>query len=271
MDDRTITAYRPGASFPAVSVTGDRCDLMCDHCRGAHLRGMTPAANHGDLLKKASEIKRKGGNGMLISGGCDLSGRVPLLRYEDEIRKAAGMGLELNVHAGLVNREEAKRLVDSGISVFSVDVHQDPAIIKNVLHLTRGPEAYAETMDAIIEAGGRVVPHVTVGFGTADLILSAELLKSRNITEITLLALVPTDGTDVHAPVPREGVLEAVSVLTEMGFTVTLGCMRSRDALLEIGCIKAGVRKIANPSVRTVRWAEDNGFKVAEIGKCCSF
>ena len=271
MDGRTITAYRPGRSFPAVSVTGGACDLMCDHCRGAHLRNMAPAAGPGGILKKASEVKKSGGTGLLISGGCDLSGRVPLLRLAGEMREAAAMGLELNVHAGLVNAEEARRLVACGVSVFSVDVHQDPAVIRNVLHLSRGPEAYAETIDAIIGAGGRVVPHITAGFGTADLMFSAELLRSRNIMEATLLALVPAEGTEVHAHLPREAVIEAASMLMGRGFSVTLGCMRRRDHLLEIGCIEAGVRKIANPSARTIRWASDNGFEVTETRKCCSF
>jgi len=271
MDGRTITAYRPGHSFPAVSVTGGGCDLMCDHCRGAHLRNMASVADPGGILRKASEIRGNGGTGMLISGGCDLGGRVPLLRFEDEIGGAAGMGLEINVHTGLVNINDAERLVACGVSAFSVDVHQDPAVIRNVLHLTCGPEAYAETIDSIVSAGGRVVPHITAGFGTADLVLSAELLRSRNITEITLLALVPAEGTEVQAHVPRESVIGAASLLMGMGFAVTLGCMRGRDHNTEIGCIEAGVRKIANPSARTVRWARDNGFEVVEIRKCCSF
>jgi uncharacterized radical SAM superfamily protein len=266
-----ITAYRPGGSFPAVSVTGRGCDLMCGHCRGAHLRGMADVRDPAELLRKATEIKQNGGTGMLISGGCDKDGRVPLLSFENEIRTIAAMGLELNVHAGLVNADGAKRLRDAGVSVFSVDVHQDPSVIKGVLNLDRGPEAYRETIDGILSAGGRVVPHVTVGFGTADMMLSAELLRSRKIEDITLLALVPASGTDVHAHIPREAAMSSVRLLRDMGLRVTLGCMRGRDSTLETECIAAGIRRIANPSVRTVRWAEENGFTVKEVRKCCSF
>jgi len=231
---------------------------------------MAPVRDPEDLFTKAIKVRESGGTGMLISGGCDLNGTVPLRPLADAIKKAAEAGLEINVHPGLVNAGEAERLVNAGISAFSVDIHQDPSVIRNVLHLDLGPEAYGETIDNIVSAGGRVVPHLTVGFGTADLLLSAELLKGRNIMNVTLLALVPAEGTEIHCGVPRESVVGAVTLLRGMGFEVTLGCMRGRDHILEEECIRAGVRKIANPSVRTVRWAEQNGFTVKEIKKCCS-
>ena len=48
---RRITFFLPGmfiqnglsGKYPAVSITGSRCDLMCDHCQGKLLESMIPA------------------------------------------------------------------------------------------------------------------------------------------------------------------------------------------------------------------------------------
>ena len=267
--DEKIFAFRPGKVFPATSVTGHGCDQMCLHCKGYHLRNMHSATTSDELLKLAEKVKNGGGGGMLISGGCDLRGTVPLNSFIPTIRRISEMGLEVNVHSGFLSPKEAKDLADAGVTVFSMDVHQDPTIISNVLNLQETPDRYGETIDNIINAGGRIVPHITIGFGAEDLLFSISLLKEKNIKEIVVLALVPTPGTDVYAP-SEDGVLAAINILIESGFDVTLGCMRSRDyTKVETECIKMGIRRIANPSMKTVKWAEENGFEVEEIKKCC--
>ncbi|MHA2086550.1 MAG: hypothetical protein ACXABD_22645, partial [Candidatus Thorarchaeota archaeon] len=63
------------------SVTGMACSLMCDHCEGRLLKGMEPALDPETLLQKCTEAKEKGGEGVLISGGSDARGHVPLARF----------------------------------------------------------------------------------------------------------------------------------------------------------------------------------------------
>jgi len=267
--DGKIFAFRPGKAFPAVSVTGQGCDLKCLHCKGYHLKNMHPATTFDELLKMAEKVKNNEGTGMLISGGCDLRGMVPLHSSLSAIRRISDMGLEVNVHSGFLSEREAMDLVNAGVTVFSMDIHQDQMIISNVLNLQETSDRYGETIDNIINAGGRIVPHITIGFGAEDLLFSISLLKEKNIKEIVVLALVPTPGTDVYAP-SEDGVLAAINILVESGFDVTLGCMRSREyETVETECIKMGVRRIANPSLKTVKWAKENGFVVEEIKKCC--
>jgi len=223
------------------------------------------------MIRLVDEIVNSGGTGILVSGGCDVRGKVPLQRAEDAIRYAAGKGLKVNVHAGLIDRKEAERLVSAGVSAFSVDVHQDPDTIRSVLHLDTGPSVYADTIDNIIKAGGRPVAHLTVGFGTADLVLSADLVKKKGLKDVILLALVPTKGTMTeNSLVSEDAIVDSVKMLIGERFDVTLGCMRPRvHRDLEIRCIQAGVRNIANPSRGTISWARENGFKVVEKRTCC--
>jgi len=223
------------------------------------------------LFRLVDEIVNSGGNGMLVSGGCDIFGKVPLQRVEDAIRYAAAKSLKVNVHAGLINEKEAERLVSAGVSAFSVDVHQDPDIIRSVLHLDADPSVYADTIDSIIKANGRPVAHLTVGFGTADLMLSADLVKKKGLKDVILLALVPTKGTMTeNATISEDAIVDSVKMLIGEGSNVTLGCMRPRTHRnLEIRCIQAGVRNIANPSRGTISWARENGFNVVEKRTCC--
>ena len=142
-----------------------------------------------------------------------------------------------------------------------------------VLHLDRDPKDYSELLDILIATGVRVVPHLTVGFGYNDLALSADLVASKGLKDVVLLSMVPTEGTMVEESVISEdAVMDAVGILQEKGLNVILGCMRDRSLRgLEKRCIQAGVTRLANPSAETLRWAEENGYKVEKKKMCCCF
>ena len=72
---QAIRFYRPGKGFPTFSVTGSRCSLCCDHCAGRYLKGMNAVASPDELLVEAEKLKRRGGKGFLLSGGCDEDGK----------------------------------------------------------------------------------------------------------------------------------------------------------------------------------------------------
>jgi uncharacterized radical SAM superfamily protein len=271
-----LTVFSPDRTFPAVSVTGEACDLMCEHCKGTHLKGMLNASGADgriseNLFRIVDGILSSGGEGMLVSGGCDASGRVPVIDAIDAIRYAAGNGLKVNVHTGFITKGDAERLVKAGVNTFSADVHQDPAVIRDILHLDVRPDAYSDMLDNIVSAGGKAAVHLTAGFGEKDLRLSAELIGGKGFKEVVLLVLVPPRGTTAdNAPVSADTAAGAVRMLAGMGIEVTLGCMRPRVCRdLEVRCIEAGVRRIANPSRNTLAWAKDSGMRIIEKRTCC--
>jgi uncharacterized radical SAM superfamily protein len=234
---------------------------------------MTDVSNVPDMFGVIDSLISSGGEGILVSGGCDMNGSVPIMRATDAIGHATRNGLRVNVHTGFIKRDDAERLVAAGVREFSVDVHQDPDIIRDVLRLAVRPDAYSDLLDNIIAVGGRPVAHLTAGFGTADLEMSADLVKKKGLREGILLALVPTKGTITeHSLISEDAVVDAAKMLIDMNFEVTLGCMRPRvHRALERRCITAGVRKIANPSRGTISWALDNGMKVIVKRMCCCF
>jgi uncharacterized radical SAM superfamily protein len=210
-------------------------------------------------------------DGMLVSGGCDKRGIVPVMKAIDAIGRAVRNGLIVNIHAGLIGKDDAERLVNAGVRYFSVDVHQDPAVIKNGLDLDVPPSAYSDLLDNIINAGGTPVAHLTAGFGSYDLSASAELVKSKGLSDVILLALVPTKGTAVEDTlISEDAVLDAAKMLIDTGLEVTLGCMRPRShRSLEIKCIELGIRRMASPSRSTISWAAGKGMRVIEKRTCC--
>jgi len=258
---KTLVFCTPGSSFPSVSVTGDRCELMCEHCMGKHLMGMKDI----DTACLSAE------KGMLVSGGCDLSGAVPVFSQFERLRMISDEGMVLNVHMGFSPKEEIIEIGKLNV-IFSVDIHQDPGVISSVLHLDRSPAVYSQLLDTMISTGKKVIPHITVGFGTDDLYLSGKLVKSKGLDKIVLLTMVPTEGTAVEdVMIPEDAILSAVDMLIEMGLDVTLGCMRDRRLrTLERRCIERGVSRIANPSKETMNWAKDNGYEIIEEKLCCS-
>ena len=268
----TVIAYYPGNDFLSVSVTGDRCDQMCEHCRGAHLRSMIPISGNDDLSDLAHGLKEKGCTGYLLSGGCDANGSVPVGGFARTVKESSS-GLLVNVHAGFISKAEADELAEAGVSCFSVDIHQDRGEMMTVLHLDRDPKDYSELLDTLISTGVKVVPHITVGFGYNDLNLSGELVASKGLKDVVLLSMVPTEGTMVEESVISEdAVMDAIGILKEKGLNVILGCMRDRSLRnLERRCIEAGILRLANPSLETLKWAEENGYKVEKKKFCCCF
>ncbi|MDR0791625.1 MAG: hypothetical protein LBE47_03690 [Methanomassiliicoccaceae archaeon] len=266
-----LTVYLTGRPFPPVSVTGPKCEQMCEHCKGAHLKWMIDIRGTPDLFRVINDLLAAGAEGLLVSGGCDVNGSVPIMKEVPAIKYAHDNGMKVNVHTGFIGKDDAKRLVDAGVTAFSVDVHQDPDIIRNILHLEVPAEAYSELLDNIISAGGEAVAHLTVGFGTEDLMRSAELIKRKGLKEVVLLALVPTKGTMTEKMlITDDEIIDAAGALMDMGFNVILGCMRPRaNRDLEVRCIELGIRRIANPSRKTILWARENGMKVIVRETCC--
>ena len=268
----TVIAYYPGGDFPSVSVTGERCDQMCEHCRGVHLRSMIPVLSGEELSHLAHSLKDRGCSGYLLSGGCDANGSVPVGMFAGSVKESSS-GLLVNVHAGFISKEEADELAASGVSCFSVDIHQDRGEMRTVLHLDRDPEDYSKLLDILMSTGVKVVPHMTVGFGYNDLNLSGDLVASKGLKDVVLLSMVPTPGTMVEESVISEdAVMDAIGILREKGLNVILGCMRDRSLrTLERRCIEAGITRLANPSLETLKWAEDNGYSVVKRKICCCF
>lgn len=265
-----LSLFFPYKGHPTVSVTGDRCDLRCPHCMGHYLRGMVPLTTSDSVVSYVDSASDEV-ESITFSGGCDMRGSVPLLLVEKGLKYAADNGMRVCAHTGFQKDEEIRRLIDAGVTDFLIDLHQDPEIIRNVLGIPREPGEYSDLIDSILEHGGKVTVHLCFGFGKVDYELSKELMKRKGIREITVLTLVPTEGTCIEDSVIAEDtVVDCIRDLIDSGFEVTLGCMRDRSLRgLEKKSIDLGVRKIANPSTDTELYASEKGLSIVKKNTCC--
>ena len=141
---KTITMYLPGmfssdgvkGDYPAISMTGKKCSLLCDHCKGKLLRTMPASLTPEELVEKAVRYEKKGCHGILVTGGCDLEGRLPwreFLPAVKEIKKITG--LFVSGHSGILDAETAKGFREA----------------KRSSSLNRCPEYVAWTCDRLAE------------------------------------------------------------------------------------------------------------------------
>ncbi len=266
---RSIAVYRPGKAFPSFSVTGARCQLQCEHCRGRFLKGMAPVTGPEQLLALADDVRSRGGTGFLLSGGCDARGKVPLLPFIEAVRKIKSTTqLMVNLHPGLVSEAEAGILASSLADRVSFDLVLDEGVIRHRMHLDSSPDDHLRSFRALCQAfPGRVAPHVLLGTGKEVRELEAIREACREeVPCVILLALIGEKVSDMEGRLLR-GVEEARS----HGRAVLIGCMRPRgNPDLEMRALEAGAEGIASPSAETLKRIREKGWKVEERQCCCA-
>ena len=182
--------------FASISLTGRQCTLQCEHCRGRLLAGMLPAPDAEALLSLGRRLLDQGCRGVLISGGADVDGAVPLKPHLAAIAQLKSWGLQVIVHTGLLDRETAEGLKAAGVDQVLFDVLGDEGTIRQVLHLDRTPDDYAQTLALLREVGVPVAPHVVIGLHYGQLrgeLAALEIIHRVGAEVIVLVAPVVAD------------------------------------------------------------------------------
>ncbi|NPV53005.1 MAG: radical SAM protein [Firmicutes bacterium] len=262
-----VNPFRTGV----VSVTGTACALKCAHCNGHYLRHMLTRDRWEQLDKNVIRS-------CLVSGGCDRNGKVPILESLDAVREL-GKKFRLNIHPGLLDEDEARRLGEVA-SVVSFDFVVDDETIEEVYGLPGRGEDYVRTYIAL-RRYARVVPHICIGIKGGEVrgeFRSIDILHELGVDAIIFLVLIPTRGTRYESASPPE--LREVGRVFEYarqrfpGTPLYLGCMRPHGVYREKVdrlAIDAGLDRIVLPARGAVAYAESLGIDVAWREECCSF
>ncbi|MGI6663581.1 MAG: radical SAM protein [Bacillota bacterium] len=264
----------------AVSVTGKACPLACSHCGGHYLKHMV------DIKRLPEALLEKRPKSILLSGGCDTSGAVPLLSHLDEVSalsrrlEAEGRGFRVNVHPGVATPEAARAIARTA-SVISFDFVLDEETIREAFHGKWTGRDYVETFRNLRAGNAEVVPHVLVGLykgrlrGEYD---AVDFLLKEGIDRIIFIVFIPTENTawqDYPPPTPEEVAgLIAWTRTRAPELDISLGCMRPRGKyreLLDPLAVRAGCDRIVLPHPRALREAEALGLTVIRKEECCSF
>jgi lipoyl synthase len=284
-----LTAYIPGmfvvdgarGKYRAVSITGTHCDLDCEHCKGLLLRTMPSAPDPEALVRLGLEAHTRGDSGMLVTGGCDSSGRLPWDRFLPAIRRLKqDTDLTVTVHAGQVDVRTARALRDSGVDQALVDVMGNEDTIRDVYHLPGGIGRIRETLDALATAGLETVPHILFGihYGQERGEMAAlDLLKEYPLKKYVVVVIMPFRNTpmaSISVPAPERVARFLAQARMEMpDAAASLGCARPRGRYrqeLDLLAVKAGINSLALPSEPAVSYAEQSGLHVVFRQTCCS-
>lgn len=278
---REIRFYYPLPMFPNISVTGTRCALRCRHCEGHYLEGMSSVETPSKLKRFCAELDAKGVVGILVSGGSDINGRVPLGPFIDILRWVKeNTGLIVNIHTGLLDAEQAEEIASTGVDIASVDIVGSDETIRRVYGLDATTEDYKKTLVALWDAGvPNIVPHICVGLDHGVIrgeAVALEMVQRLDLDLVVILGLIPTPGTPMEAVEPPSAgdmarVVAAARLMNPLA-GVALGCMRSRNdkVLTEELAIAAGVDRMVLPARTTVENAVRRGFSVMHLDGCCS-
>ena len=264
-------AVYPIKTMP-VSVTGTRCALGCSHCGGHYLEHMV------HIKDLETQVAARNPSSLLVSGGCNSWGEVPLQPFWEQIKGIKG--LRLNVHPGVVHKGWAEELAQEDI-VVSFDFVLDDEAISSAFNGNWTKNDYIEAFDRLAGSKAQVVPHILVGLrkgavrGEYDALYH---LLSRGIRKVIFIVFIPTRGTrwEHLLPPPVEDVarLLAWTRSESPSLDISLGCMRPKGRYrrqLDLLAVRAGVDRIVLPHPDAVVLAGGLGLKVVRREECCAF
>jgi len=265
--------------FPSISVTGIECSLKCQHCRGKLLESLIPAITHNELVEKALILHDNGAKGILLTGGCDERGRVPISDIVPAIKTIKEKtGMLLIAHTGFISDEEAFALKNSGLDGIGFDVIGDMGTAKEVYGLSVSEMDYIESLRAIRDSGIMIFPHVCVGLHFGKIrgeVRALEMIREVKPATVIITGLMPVAGTPMAHIKPNPSDFEKVITRALEMFPdtpVVLGCAHSSGKdreEIEMIAMKCGVSGIAAPTVKITKFAKENGYEINYYGMCC--
>jgi uncharacterized radical SAM superfamily protein len=284
---RRITFFLPGmfiqnglsGTYSAISITGSRCDLMCDHCQGKLLESMIPVADPAALFETCLALAQKGDCGVLISGGCNRDGCLPWEPFLPAISAVKEKTrLFISVHAGFIREKDAAGLKQAGVDQALVDVVGDDETLQRIYHVPFGVERIVAGLDALQKAGLPVVPHIVCGLDYGRMRgeqQALDIVARFAIEQVVILSLMGIPGTPVQrvSPPRAEEVagLIAMARLRMPRTPISLGCARPRgNDRLDVLAIDAGVSRMALPSDAAIERAQAYGLDIRYQKSCCS-
>jgi uncharacterized radical SAM superfamily protein len=225
----------------AVSVTGESCSLQCNHCRARYLRHMVPVSSAQRVLESGEYAS------ILLSGGSDCRGRIPLAESLTFIAWVKQRGIRINAHVGFQDPEDIVLLAPMFDKV-SLDYIWDDETIREVYHMERTGEEYRQAAQLWLAemlvgdpTGGvdgakrRLSLHLTIGLKGGVVTGEREAIDSLipvAPASLVFLILIPTEGTPYeHVPLVPLDDIESVIAYARHRLPATdlvLGCMRPR-------------------------------------------
>jgi len=259
-------------STVSVSVTGTVCYLNCKHCGGHYLENMIP-------INKADQIPLSK-KSLLISGGSNSDGKVPIIDHIEEIKKLKeSKKFKLNFHTGLVNESEAMKISKIADAI-SFDFVGDDEVIKKVYNLDATVSDYIESLENLLKFKKEIYPHITVGLDCGKIkheYKAIDILSLYPLEKVVFLVFIPTPLTYFEkCQPPTIDQIKSVFEYARKKFNcdLNLGCMypkgKLRDEIATVA-VEAGFNTITQPSEKLTEFLRKDGYNLTFQDECCIF
>ncbi|MHA1409838.1 MAG: radical SAM protein [Candidatus Odinarchaeia archaeon] len=257
--------------FQSISITGRKCELMCEHCKGKLLESMHQVYEPDMLINLGKKLVKEGCKGVLISGGSDKSGALPFEKFLPAIKYLnEELKLKIAVHTGLISENTALQLKDAGVESAMIDIIGDESTIKEIYHLNKKPDDFEESLKALVDAGIPVSPHIVVGLKYGEIVGELNAIR-------VIVAYKPLnrqyEGEKVATPLQIGKIISIVRIINP-NKKILLGCARPgglHKIKTDLLSIRTGVNGIAFPTREAIIFADRIGLKKKFSPYCCSF
>jgi len=274
---KKVACYRPGPLFPAISITGARCELACPHCAGRPLSAMLPAETPDRLVEIARKLEADGAHGFLLSGGCSLDGVLHIDAFLDAIKEIKNSThLKINAHVGFPGKYEAHAIASSKIDAFSVTYPMSDEIGRRYLSIAGAMKRYSDTVHALKSGGAKkIVPHAILGLGDYGQDISGiRSLAMDPPKSLVVLGFMPLKGTPMEGnpPASEAHMIGSLTLMHEFmpNTKLVLGCMRPRGRQeTELMLSERVLDGIAAPSFNT-EGALPGKVSFENVEGCCA-
>ncbi len=270
-------------AWPAVSITGAKCKLQCDHCKAKILEPMIPAETPGALWELANRlIEHEGAKGMLLTGGSNHRNEVEYAPFLDTIRRIKDRypAFRFAVHTALMSDDDAQALEQAGVDVAMMDVIGAQETITQVYHLKRSVDDFEAALAALVKTNMKVVPHIVAGLHFGEMLgewNALEMVRRHRPDALVLVVVNPIYSNPrrpFRTPDP-EAVGDYMMALGEglPDLPLLLGCARPAGEVklrLDTYAVLAGFSGIAHPADGMVELAVRLGKEVKVTPSCCS-
>ncbi len=272
---QTPQAFRP------ISLTGSACALQCEHCKSKILEPMVALNPREGLFNLCRRLAENGTTGVLISGGSQPNGAVPLKKYFPDIARAKReLGLRIMVHCGVVDEPTAAGLKEAGVDGVMLDIIGDERTIREVYHLNLTVEDFDRSLAYLTQYGHSVRPHIILGLHFGKFLgeyQALNLIRRYPVHSLVLVILTPLVGTPMQHVAPP--ALEDIEhffyeARTRMPDTLLmLGCARplgEHKLAVDRAAVDYGLNGIAYPAEGIVAHARARGLKPVFSESSCS-
>lgn len=306
-------------SFLNISLTGHNCDLMCSHCKALLLKDMIDIdSGNSSGIKSCSEEKISGktiksnfgqnpdnGNlyeknriikilekygsdnvrGLLISGGFDKDGKLPLddriLGEIKQTREKFGENIRIFLHLGFASSEVAKAVYECRIDGVLVNVFSDRHVIREVYNLENcTPEMFYNNVKLLKESGLNVSPHLIIGLSDNGIAGEYESLKEISKIGVNSIVFAIAKRITKHQEfkdlkIRAQDIVSLYEHARKLmpNTPIALGCAKppgEESEKMEMELLSRGINTIAFPSEKTVDFAIKNGIEFAFTEQCCA-